>query len=107
LPAVLVFIADGWLAVGFWFVWQIALFLSLDESFLAYGGALAFAALVGAIGSLILGRQIDAGHGKQAVWLAIAAITTIIVLRAIAAGGDAAVVPELHIAAAGHRFRPL
>lgn len=89
LPAVLVFIADGWLAVGFWFVWQIALFLSLEESFLAYGGALAFAALVGAIGSLILGRQIDAGHGKQAVWLAVAAITTIIVLRAIAAGHPA------------------
>jgi hypothetical protein len=89
LPAVLMFIADGWLAVGFWFVWQIALFLSLGESFLAYGGALAFAALVGAIGSLILGRQIDAGHGKQAVWSAVAAITTIIVLRAIAAGHPA------------------
>ena len=85
----LVFIADGWLAVGFWFVWQIALFLPLSESFLAYGGALAFAALVGAIGSLILGRQIDAGHGKQAVWLAVAAITTVIVLRAIAAGHPA------------------
>jgi MFS transporter, DHA1 family, inner membrane transport protein len=86
LPGTLVFMADGWLAVGFWFVWQLALFLSLRESFLAYGGALAFAALVGAIGGLTLGRHIDAGHGRRAVWLAVAAMGTIVVLRAIATG---------------------
>jgi DHA1 family inner membrane transport protein len=28
LPGTLVFMADGWLAVGFWFAWQLALFLS-------------------------------------------------------------------------------
>jgi hypothetical protein len=89
LPGVLVFMADGWMAMGFWFVWQIALFLSLGQSFLAYGGALAFAALVGAIGSLILGRHIDAGHGNRAVWWAVAAIATVIMLRAIATGHPA------------------
>jgi hypothetical protein len=89
LPGTLVFMADGWLAVGFWFVWQLALFVSLGESFLAYGGALAVAALVGAIGGLILGRHIDTGHGRRAVWLAVAVMGTIVVLRAIATGHPA------------------
>ncbi|MBV9150543.1 MAG: MFS transporter [Alphaproteobacteria bacterium] len=89
LPGVLLFMADGWLGVGFLFVWQIALFLSLGESFLGYGGALAFAALVGAVASLTLGRHIDAGHGKRAVWYAVIAIAAIIVLRAIATGHPA------------------
>jgi hypothetical protein len=89
VPGVLLFMADGWIAVGFWFVWQIALFLSLGESFIAYGGALAFAALVGAIGGLTLGRHIDAGHGRRAVWYAFLALGTVIVLRAIATGSPA------------------
>jgi MFS transporter, DHA1 family, inner membrane transport protein len=89
LPGTLVFMADGWLAVGFWFAWQLVLFRSLGESFLAYGGALAFAALVGAIGGLILGRHIDAGYGRRAVWLAVCAMAAIIVLRAIATGHPA------------------
>src|ERR1700730_11851603 len=49
LPGILLFMADGWIASGYWLVWQIALFLSLGESFLAYGGALALAALAGAV----------------------------------------------------------
>src|SRR5579872_4116140 len=39
--AVLLFAADGWIQVGYSTVWQIALFLSLGESFSAYGGVLA------------------------------------------------------------------
>lgn len=67
LRGTLLFIADGWIAAGYWLVWQIALFVSLGENFVAYGGALAFAALVGAVGGLTLGRRIDAGYGRQAV----------------------------------------
>jgi len=89
MPGVLLFMADGWVAVGFWFVWQIALFLSLGESFLAYGGALASAALVGAIGGLILGRHIDAGYGSRAVWYSVGVMAAIVVLRAIATGNPA------------------
>jgi len=85
-PGALLFLADGWMSVGFYFVWQIALFLSLGESFLAYGGALAVAALVGAIGGLLLGRHIDAGHGGRAVWLALGTMAVIVVLRAAAPG---------------------
>jgi DHA1 family inner membrane transport protein len=86
IPGMLLFLADGWTAVGFYFVWQIALFLSLGESFLAYGGALAIAALVGAISGLLLGRHIDAGHGARAVWLALGAMALIVVLRAATPG---------------------
>ena len=58
--------ADAWIAAGYVFVWQIALFLSLGESFSAFGGAMALAALVGAVGGMFLGRHIDAGHGTRA-----------------------------------------
>jgi DHA1 family inner membrane transport protein len=86
LPGTLLFIADGWIAAGYWLVWPIALFVSLGESFLAYGSALAFAALVGAVGGLTLGRHIDAGHGRRAVWYASGTLAMIVALRAVATG---------------------
>jgi MFS transporter, DHA1 family, inner membrane transport protein len=86
LPGALLFAADGWIAASNVFVWQIALFLSLGESLLGFGGALALAALVGAIGSLLLGRHIDRGHGKRAVWYAFGPFAAVIVLRALAVG---------------------
>jgi DHA1 family inner membrane transport protein len=81
---VLLFAADGWTAVGYYLAWQIALFVSLRESFIAFGGALA-AALAG----LTLGRHIDAGHGNRAVWYASGTLAAIIVLRAMATGNAA------------------
>ncbi len=86
VPGALLFAADGWIVAGYAFVWQIALFVSLDESLLAYGGALAVAALVGAAGGLVLGRHIDAGHGKRAVLIAFSLFALVIVLRALATG---------------------
>jgi MFS transporter, DHA1 family, inner membrane transport protein len=87
IPGILMFAADGWIAAGFYFVWQIALFLALGESFTAYGGAMALAALAGAASGLLLGRFIDAGHGGRAVWLAAGSLVVVIALRA-ASGGD-------------------
>jgi MFS transporter, DHA1 family, inner membrane transport protein len=86
IPAVLMFAADGWIAASYYFVWQIALFLSLGESYTAYGGAMALAALVGAVCGLLLGRFIDAGHGGRAVWLAGGALASVIGLRALSYG---------------------
>ena len=106
LPGVLMFAADGWIAAGYVFVWQIALFLSLGESFTAYGGAMALAALVGAASGLLLGRLIDLGHGARAVWLACGSLAMVIALRAaafgdpllaVAANALGAVVPALYI----------
>ena len=83
-PGVMLFVADGWIAAGYSMVWQIALFIALGESIMAYGGALAFAALVGAIGGMTLGRHIDAGHGGRAVWCAMGTLGLIVMLRALA-----------------------
>jgi MFS transporter, DHA1 family, inner membrane transport protein len=82
VPGILMFLADGWIAAGFFFVWQIALFLALGESFTAFGGAMALAALAGAVSGLLLGRFIDAGHGGRAVWLASGSLVVVIGLRA-------------------------
>jgi DHA1 family inner membrane transport protein len=88
LPGVLIYAADGWLAAGNLFVWAIALFLSLGESFSAYGGAMALTALLGAVSGLALGRWIDAGHGIRATAIGLTVVVVTIALRA-ASYGDA------------------
>jgi hypothetical protein len=86
LAGALLFAADGWVACGYVFVWQIALFLALGESFSAFGGAMALSALVGAVGGLVLGRLIDAGHGVRAAVIALAALALTTTLRALSYG---------------------
>jgi hypothetical protein len=106
VPGLLMFLADGWIAAGFFFVWQIALFLALGESFTAYGGAMALAALAGAVSGLLLGRYIDAGHGGRAAWLAAGSLAVGIALRAasstnpvlaVVANAAGALVPALYV----------
>jgi hypothetical protein len=89
LPGVMLFMADGWMACGVLFVWQLALFISLGESFQAFGGAMAIAALVGAVSGLFLGRFIDAGHGGHAAWIALGVLASVTVLRAASYGDPA------------------
>jgi len=84
LTGVLVFVCDGFVGAGYVFVWQVALFLSLGENIMAFGGALAIAALVGAAGGLFLGRHIDGGNGGRAVYISLGVISLIILLRAAA-----------------------
>src|SRR5215470_6851071 len=86
MPGVLLFAADAFFASGYVFVWQIALFLSLGESFSAFGGAMALAAFAGAVGGLLLGRLIDAGHGTRAAWIALIALAGTTVFRAVSVG---------------------
>jgi Major Facilitator Superfamily len=83
---VLLFAADAFFAAGYVFVWQIALFLSLGESFSAFGGAMALAAFAGAVGGLVLGRFIDAGHGTRAAWIALIVLAGTTALRAVSVG---------------------
>ncbi len=77
---------DGWFMSGFFFVWQIALFVALGGNIPAYGGAMALAGLFGAGGSLALGRTIDLGHGRRAVTIGYGVTILIIVLRAASVG---------------------
>lgn len=84
IPGMRLFLADGWISAGYLLAWQIVLFQSLSENYLAYGGALALAALIGAIAGLLLGRHIDAGHGESAVSYALGTLTVAILLRVLA-----------------------
>jgi hypothetical protein len=89
LPGVAMFAADGLIASGILMVWPLALFISLGQNFTAFGGAMALAALAGAVAGMVLGRFIDAGHGVRAVWLAAASLTAIAVARATTYGNPA------------------
>lgn len=95
---------DGWFDACFILVWQIALFVSLGESFAAYGGAMALAGLVGAICGLFLGRHIDAGFGRRAVVIAYGLGAALVLARAASLGS-----PWLAVAAnaLGGLFWPL
>lgn len=82
LSGAMLFVGDGWVSSGYFVVWQLALFITLGQNYLTYGGALAVAALVGAVGGLVLGRYIDSGKGGQAVWVSIGLLSLVILLRA-------------------------
>jgi hypothetical protein len=82
-PAMMIFAADGWIMAGYVYAWQMALFLALGESFTAFGGVLAVAALVGAVAGLFLGKHIDAGRGVGAVWLTFGSLAAVMMLRAM------------------------
>ncbi len=60
--------------------------LTVLAALLAYGGAMALAALVGAACGLLLGRHIDAGYGRRAVLIAYAATAVVVLLRAASVG---------------------
>ncbi len=83
LSGAMLFISDGVVAAGYFITWQIALFLSLGQDLMAYGGALAIAALVGAVGGLFLGRLIDTGGGGRAVWYSVGLLAMVIAMRAV------------------------
>lgn len=73
---------DGLFAATYYFVWLVALFVALGESFLAFGGAAALAALVGAVSGLALGRLIDLGHGRRSTFIAYGVAAIVVILRA-------------------------
>lgn len=101
LPGVLFFAADGWIGSGIVFVWQIALFVSLNGNFLNFGGAMAISALVGAVAGLFLGRHIDAGHGNRAVFFALGPLVAMVLLRAVSVGHPVFAVAANALAYAG------
>jgi hypothetical protein len=93
-PGILISAIDGWMDTFFLSFWQIALFVTLGESFSDYGGAMALAGLVGAAGGLVLGRHVDQGHARRAVLIAYSALAVVTLLKAASIGS-----PELALAA--------
>jgi hypothetical protein len=81
-PAALLIAVDGWFDAGFIFVWQVALFLALRQSYAAYGGVMALAGFVGAAAGLLIGRHVDRGGGRRAVLIGYGAAAAIVALRA-------------------------
>lgn len=77
---------DAWFDASFFFVWQVALFLSLGSDFSAYGGAMALAGLVGAACGLLLGRHIDGGGGRRATLIAYSLTAAVVIARTASAG---------------------
>jgi MFS transporter, DHA1 family, inner membrane transport protein len=62
----LLLFSDGLRSGALHFTWITALFITLGSSYVAYGGAMAFAGLVGALAGLFIGKIIDLGNGLDA-----------------------------------------
>lgn len=101
LSGIKLFLCDGWIVGTGYFVWQIALFLSLGENFLHFGGALALAALAGAAAGMLLGRTIDSGHGTRMTAVALGSFAVLIALRAASLSEPLLAVAANALAAAG------
>ena len=83
---VALFLLDGWQGACIYYVWQVALFVSLGSSIGAFGGAMAFAALVGAILTALFGRHIDRGGGRRTAVLACVVTMALSLTQAAAFG---------------------
>jgi MFS transporter, DHA1 family, inner membrane transport protein len=62
----LLLFSDGLRSGALHFTWITALFITLGSSYVAYGGAMAFAGLAGAMAGLFIGKAIDIGNGLRA-----------------------------------------
>jgi hypothetical protein len=80
------FATDGWFAASYHYVWQVALFVTLGESFAGLGAAMALAGLAGAVGSLTIGRMIDLGHGRGSLAVAYGCAGVVVILKAVGFG---------------------
>ncbi len=103
--AVILMFSDGIRSGSFHFTWLIALFITLGSNFVAFGGAIAFAGMVGAIAALFLGRSIDLGNGMSAAQIGFVALIIAVFAKslgyqapwsAIAASAVAAVATPLY-----------
>ncbi len=106
LPGFRLFVADGFTAAGNYLVWSLVLFGALSQSFTAYGGAMAAAALVGAAAGLFMGRNIDLGHGMRAVWLMFGAGVAIILAKTFAGSPPLAIAANVLPALIGSLHTP-
>jgi MFS transporter, DHA1 family, inner membrane transport protein len=78
--------SDGARAGSFHFTWLIALFITLNASYTAFGGTLALAGVAGAVMGLFVGRSIDLGNGKSALKVGLSILAVAIACRAFGYG---------------------
>jgi MFS family permease len=92
------FITDGWILGSSVMAWTIIMFQSLDARFDELGGLLAVAAFAGAVGGAVLGRFIDLGHTRHAMWINATVIAIILAAKSVC-GSDPVVVSAVAIGA--------
>jgi MFS transporter, DHA1 family, inner membrane transport protein len=82
----MIYFADGWIQVGSSTAWSIVMFQTLGGRYDTFGGTLSLAGLAGALGGIVLGRFIDKGHARRALWLNAIILAACIVLRSATFG---------------------
>jgi DHA1 family inner membrane transport protein len=87
--------SDGWIFNSSAWAWSLILFQALDARYDAFGGALAVLALAGAVSGLALGRLIDMGHARRAIWVNAATLAVALIAKAACGSGT---VPVLAVA---------
>jgi MFS transporter, DHA1 family, inner membrane transport protein len=90
------FATDGWISNIAILAWSLIMFRALDARFDVLGGALAAAALAGAAFGAVLGRFIDLGHARKAMWFSATAFGLNLVIKAVC-GEDPVVVVTVAI----------
>jgi MFS transporter, DHA1 family, inner membrane transport protein len=92
------FATDGWILGASVMAWTIIMFQALDARFDVLGGLLAVSAFAGAIGGAVLGRFIDLGHTRNALWINGGVIAVILAAKSIC-GNDPIVVAIVAVGA--------
>jgi hypothetical protein len=93
------FFTDGWITASSLFAWDMIAFRALDARYDAFGGLFAAAALVGALGGVLIGRWMDAGQAGRIVWVNAAVAAGILVLKSLCGGQPVSVVTATMVAA--------
>jgi DHA1 family inner membrane transport protein len=88
----MIYFADGWMQVGLSTAWSIVMFQALGGRYDSFGGTLSLAGLAGAAGGMVLGRFIDKGHARRALWLNAVILAICILLRSATFGHVGAVI---------------
>jgi DHA1 family inner membrane transport protein len=88
----MLYFADGWLQVSLITAWNILMFHALGDRYDSFGGTLSLAGLAGAVGGMVLGRFIDKGHARRALWLNAFVLAVGLVLRSATFGHAGAVI---------------
>jgi MFS transporter, DHA1 family, inner membrane transport protein len=88
----MLYFADGWMQVSLTTAWSIVMFHALGGRYDSFGETLSLAGLASAAGGMVLGRLIDKGHARRALWLNAFILAICIILRAATFGHAGAVV---------------
>jgi MFS family permease len=88
----MIYFADGWMQVSLTTAWSIVMFQALGGRYDSFGGTLSLAGLAGAAGGIMLGRLIDKGHARRALWLNAFILAACLVLRSATFGHVGAVI---------------